>query len=150
MQNTLAFQIAHHKQRKKRPSKHQGFNPFQMHSNHKGQKAENTAKTLLENNGLIFLCKNIACPLGELDLVMKDQNTLVIIEVRQRTQKHHGLAIETIGKHKQNNIIKTFHVLFPHIIQHFFNGQAPDYRFDLITIDKNHVSWIKNFIFINE
>ena len=49
-----------------------------------GHAAERIARTRLENSGLEFICSNYNCRFGELDLVMRDRRTLVVIEVRYR------------------------------------------------------------------
>ncbi len=49
-----------------------------------GRAAERLARTRLERAGLVWVDSNFRCRLGELDLVMTDGDTLVVVEVRYR------------------------------------------------------------------
>src|SRR3546814_12469740 len=45
-----------------------------------GHLAENRARRHLESAGATFLCRNLRCKTGEIDLVFRDRNTLVFVE----------------------------------------------------------------------
>jgi len=49
-----------------------------------GDKYEAFARRYLESAGLIFVAANVACRAGEIDLIMRDQQTWVFVEVRYR------------------------------------------------------------------
>src|SRR5690606_40598126 len=53
----------------------------------------------------IFRCKQ-----GELDLIMLDKQTLVIIEVRFRKTDKYGSALESVTQKKQSRIIAATHL----------------------------------------
>ena len=46
-----------------------------------GGEAESLARTFLEQQGLIFVMRNYRCRTGEIDLIMRDDDELVFIEV---------------------------------------------------------------------
>lgn len=46
--------------------------------------AEQIAQEFLEKKGLIFIAKRYKTPYGEIDLLMKEQETIVAIEVKFR------------------------------------------------------------------
>ena len=109
----------------------------------KGKWAEDQAHKFLIEQGLKLLCRNYNCQFGELDIIMKDQAILVIVEVRFRKSSRYGTAAESITVAKQTKIMNTAnHYLAAH------PHQGP-IRFDAIAIapdatGENHVNWIKN------
>ena len=53
-----------------------------------GDSAERIAEQYLIERGLVLVARNYRCRFGEIDLVMKDRETLVFVEVRlRRTHK---------------------------------------------------------------
>jgi len=104
-----------------------------------GELAEKQALTYLKNQGLIFVAQNYSCKHGELDLIMKDKDTLVIVEVRFRKNNIYGSALESVTKKKQNRIINTTHIYLSKF------EYIPLIRFDIIAITGNSkIEWIKN------
>lgn len=104
-----------------------------------GHSAEHTARRFLETNGLQFLEKNYRCKAGEIDLIMKDQDQTVFVEVRYRKADDFGTAAETISRQKQLKIIRAAkHYLI-------FNEQYEKIscRFDVVTFD-GKIEWIPN------
>ncbi|NNM59920.1 MAG: YraN family protein [Legionellales bacterium] len=71
-----------------------------------GAVAEAFAERYLKRQGLILIEKNFSCKLGEIDLIMQENETLVFIEVRHRVSAAYGNAVETVTREKQNKIIK--------------------------------------------
>lgn len=105
----------------------------------RGASAEDQAHDFLIGKGLKPICRNYRCKHGELDLVMQDQQSLVVIEVRYRKSDIYGSALESITLSKQNRIIAA--------TQHYLARQRADYplRFDVVAISgKNGINWIKN------
>lgn len=51
-----------------------------------GAAGERFAEALLRGKGLAFVARNYSTPVGELDLVMREQDTIVFVEVRSRRQ----------------------------------------------------------------
>lgn len=72
----------------------------------RGKHGEAIAKYYLEKKGYRFLAKNWLCKVGELDLVMQDKSTRVIVEVRLRSPTSFGAGFETIGRQKQKKLIR--------------------------------------------
>jgi len=116
--------------------------------NKKGEYAETIALKYLQSQGLTKLQKNFSCKCGEIDLIMKDNEFIVFIEVRYRKQTQFGHPLETIDYKKQQKIIKT--------IQYFLM-KKPEYRqypcrIDAVAINsqtqsgQEQIQWIKNAI----
>jgi putative endonuclease len=57
---------------------------------------EKLACEFLGNNGYHIIEKNYRCPEGEIDIVARQQDTLVFIEVRTKTSQRFGLPEESI------------------------------------------------------
>lgn len=112
----------------------------------KGFSYEKEALTFLQNQGLYLLEKNLLCKMGEIDLVMKDGETLVFIEVRYRKNKQYGGAISSITAQKYQKLRRTALYFLPYLTQKHFKGKQPICRFDAIGIhgDETIKEWIKN------
>ncbi len=106
----------------------------------KGDSAEHQALLYLQQQGLKQECSNFRCKLGELDLVMRDGQTLVIVEVRYRKSEQFGGALASITRQKQARIVAA--------TQHYviINGLSQcAIRFDVVAIaGDNSINWIKN------
>ncbi|EPJ45589.1 MAG: hypothetical protein OFPII_26040 [Osedax symbiont Rs1] len=101
--------------------------------NNKGKQAENAALEWLIRQQLILLENNYSCRFGEIDLIMLDHETLVFIEVRQRSNSKFGGAADSVTPKKQQKIITTAkHFLMRHAKynQHFC-------RFDVLAFESN-------------
>ena len=85
------------------------FKPFKATSptQRKGHAYENLAKHYLKKKGLSLITTNYTCQSGEIDLIMKDGETLVFIEVRYRNNKQYGSALESVNSKKQRKIIQS-------------------------------------------
>ncbi len=75
--------------------------------NNKGQWAENTAREYLESLGYSLLFSNFSWKFGEIDLIMKDEEYIVFIEVRSLTKEKNIHPSETITINKIKKIKKT-------------------------------------------
>lgn len=111
-----------------------------------GNFAENLAKQYLEKQGLICLYEQYRVPWGEIDLIMLDQDEVVFVEVRYRSNPEYGDPLETITRQKQKRLIKT-----ALSFQQRFDWTNDFYlRIDVIGIFdnqlNNEITWIKNAI----
>ena len=61
-----------------------------------GQQAEIFAAELLVKQGLTLLEQNVTFRVGELDLIMKDKDSLVFVEVKRRKKDKFGGALEKV------------------------------------------------------
>jgi putative endonuclease len=105
-----------------------------------GIAAEQLAASFLKQQGLVLIAQNYHCRFGEIDLIMRDGNTLVFIEVRLRGHSGFGGAAESITFSKQRKLIITAN----HYLQQ--HGNQPC-RFDAILMSKAdyaHIEWIQH------
>jgi putative endonuclease len=112
-----------------------------------GQQKENQVCDHLISQGLQLIMQNYRCKLGEIDLIMKDKDTLVFIEVRHRKQNDYGNGLESITKTKQRKIIRTAqHYLQTHELDNKFSC-----RFDAVITGQTtsqQFLWIKDAFWV--
>ncbi|MDO6444860.1 YraN family protein [Colwellia sp. 1_MG-2023] len=110
-----------------------------------GDSWELYAEHYLIDNGLSLLTKNFHSRQGEIDLIMKDDDCLVFVEVKYRKNNHFGGAISAVTQQKQQKIIKT--AIF-YLQQQNLNEYNTACRFDIVAIegDTNNptIHWLKN------
>jgi putative endonuclease len=109
--------------------------------NSRGTDAENQALAHLQRHGLRCLLRNYRARRGELDLVMEDGETIVIAEVRSRSQVGFGGPLESVDFRKQQRIIKATLQL---MVERPRLANRP-FRFDVIGFDsKGKLLWIRD------
>lgn len=113
--------------------------------NQKGEEAERIACTHLEAHGLRLLKRNFNVRQGEIDLVMREADTTVFVEVRYRSRTDFGGAAESIDVRKQRRIARA---AARYLQAHPRLAQGPS-RFDVVSIEqaaasKPRIQWIKN------
>ncbi|MFQ6371944.1 YraN family protein [Shewanella sp. YIC-542] len=101
-----------------------------------GKDAEQFARRYLEQQGLSFVEQNVRYPFGELDLVMKQHGTWVFVEVKYRTGRGFGGALQALTAAQQQRIRKAASC---YLQQHDISDAC---RFDVIAIDGDQVNWL--------
>jgi len=108
-----------------------------------GQAAEAEASRYLLAAGLKPVARNFHSRHGEIDLIMRERETLVFIEVRYRRQSRFGSAAESVTPRKQQRIITTaeyFLLRNPRWLSH-------PCRFDVLAISgpsRENIDWIRD------
>jgi len=102
-----------------------------------GDAGEDQALIYLQQQGLILLERQFRCRGGEIDLIMRDRQTLVFIEVRSRNSTEFGGALNSVTHAKQ----KRWHHAATVYLQSY--AQAPECRFDLVCIQNGALEWLK-------
>jgi putative endonuclease len=72
----------------------------------RGAAAEALAAEYLSAHGLQVLARNVRCKVGELDLLCRDGEVLVVVEVRQRSRRDYGGALASVTGRKRRKIIR--------------------------------------------
>lgn len=106
-----------------------------------GKEAERWACEFLQRQGLHLVTRNFRSRLGEIDLIMQDEDALVFVEVRQRSSPDFGGAAASVDSHKQKRLIRA--------AKHYLAKlhRLPPCRFDVVLMDDDqgsHVQWIRN------
>jgi putative endonuclease len=106
----------------------------------RGRHAEETAAAYLQQCGLTLLERNYHCRFGEIDLIARDGETLVFVEVRMRAGNAFGGAAASITAAKRDKLLRT--------ARHYLAGLArsPACRFDAVLLNGNSAApeWLKN------
>lgn len=103
--------------------------PGQATTRQRGARFEALAERALQARGLRTLARNFSCRGGEIDLVMRDGDVVIFVEVRYRRSNAYGGAAASIGRDKQRRLqhaAAMFLALHPRL------GQLPC-RFDVVT-----------------
>ena len=78
-----------------------------MHNRSKGDLYETKTMMYIENLNFKVLERNYYSRFGEIDIIAKDEDTLVFIEVKYRTNGSYGHPSESINYYKRRNISNT-------------------------------------------
>ncbi len=73
----------------------------------RGRDYEAAAERYLRGQGLATLTRNFRLKCGEIDLIMRERDTLVFVEVRYRAAGALVSPLETITARKQQRIVRT-------------------------------------------
>jgi putative endonuclease len=65
---------------------------------------EDLAVSFLKKNGYRILEKNYRCPIGEIDIIARDRQVLVFVEVKTRKSAALGYPEEAVNSKKQKKI----------------------------------------------
>jgi len=82
---------------------------------------------LLCSKGYEIVERNYSCRQGELDIVARQGDELVFVEVRSRSASRHGDALDAIGPRKQQQVAR--------VAQAYISLESPAFvtsRFDVI------------------
>ena len=108
-----------------------------------GDLAEERARAYLQQQGMVWVCSNYRCPQGEIDLVMRDLETLVFVEVRFRSHPGYGESVETVVWRKQHRLIKAAW----HYLLEINALEKVNARFDVLGLAADgEIYWIQNAI----
>jgi len=69
-----------------------------------GSKGEDIAAEFLKSSGYRIISRNYKTPIGELDIIAKDGDTLVFVEVKTRSSDAFGYPFEAVGAHKRHKL----------------------------------------------
>lgn len=109
-----------------------------------GALAEEAARRFVEAQGLAVVTRNYRCRLGELDLVLLDGPTLVVVEVRYRERPGHVPPAATITLTKRRRIARAA----AHLLQRESRFRDHPVRFDVLALtgppDDMRIEWIRS------
>ena len=108
-----------------------------------GASAERKAEDFLSGQGLVIIERNYRCRSGEIDLIMRDGETILFVEVRFRKNLSFGTPAETVTLGKQKKIIATAR----YFLQMHRNYLRSPCRFDVLAISwssQENIDWIKD------
>lgn len=110
----------------------------------RGQVVEAASEQYLQQQGLQPIERNFNRRGGEIDLVMRDGETLVFVEVRFRKSDRFGTPAESITANKRRKLLQTAQL---YLLAHPLWRNKPC-RFDVVAVRPGEsglqFEWIKN------
>ena len=111
-----------------------------------GSRGEDRALKILSAQGLSLLGRNLSCPLGEIDLIMRDGDVLVFVEVRVRSSSRYGGAAASIGSAKRRRLRHAAYVFLPWLARQYWQGAEPRCRFDVVALEPDGARWLRGVL----
>jgi putative endonuclease len=95
-----------------------------------GQKGEELAIAKLRELKYKIIERNYRCPLGEIDIIAREKNTLVFVEVKTRATRDFGGPAAAVNRHKQRHLSRA-------ALTYLNQNQIRDMpaRFDVVTVE---------------
>ena len=106
----------------------------------RGAAAEALAAGYLAARGLTIVQRNYRCRGGEIDLIARDREVLVFVEVRLRRNRAFGTAAESITAAKRRRL----RLAARHYLARL--GREPPCRFDAVLLDAlatANIEWLR-------
>lgn len=103
-----------------------------------GEAKERLAESFLTAQGLRLIARNHRSRFGEIDLVMREEDVLVFVEVRYRRSTRFGTPAATVDARKQQRLILA--------ARHFLHLHPTQLacRFDVVAIGaQDDIQWIR-------
>lgn len=109
-----------------------------------GARAEELALAHLRQHGLDIIDANVACVQGEIDLIMRERQTLVFVEVRWRKTAAFGGATASVTPHKIAKLSRACEMF----LQHNPKWRSHPCRIDVVALqgelDAPSIEWLQN------
>ena len=101
-----------------------------MNRAERGRDGEDAAAALLEAHGYRIVARNVRLPRGEIDIIARDGNVVVFVEVKARASSSYGTAATAVDARKRATLRA--------IAGDWLQIAAPQARarFDVVTIDR--------------
>ena len=104
----------------------------------RGAQGEDLACAYLVRHGLRIIARNVRFRSGEIDIVARDGDALVFVEVRLRSRM--GDAAASIDRAKRGKIRRAAHCY----LCARFGDRWPACRYDAVTVERGTVSWLRS------
>lgn len=105
----------------------------------KGDVGETSAAGFLRQKGFKIIQTNFKTKFGEIDIIAKDKDVIVFVEVKRRITLAYGRPIEAVDERKQRKIrqVAEFYLMLKKMAY-------ADVRFDVIEIIDNKINHVEN------
>lgn len=113
---------------------------YKINTRRIGTAHERQTETFLKEKGYRIVARNYRCRSGEIDLIARDGECLVFVEVRYRTDTGKGHPLETVDTRKQRRICKVSDVYRYH--NHI--GTDEPVRYDVVAVLGDELVHLEN------
>ena len=103
-----------------------------------GKQAETRAVAELERRGYAVVARRYRTRHGEIDIVARDGETIVFVEVKAKDTAEFGTAVEAVGARKQQRIIS---MAVDYLARNRLT--AKPCRFDVVAIDGSVLTYYR-------
>ncbi|GAC1573627.1 MAG: YraN family protein [Candidatus Elarobacter sp.] len=105
-----------------------------MNATERGRAGEDAAVALLESRGYRIVGRNVRLPGGEIDVIARDGDTVVFVEVKARANATFGTAVHAVDAHKR----ATLRALARDWLQ--IAAPRARARFDVVTVERGRTT----------
>lgn len=130
------------RERARAPRRHRA-RPAARVAHRAGQAMEDRALAWLQARGLALLERNVRCRHGEIDLLMRDGPTVVVVEVRARSGPP-GSAAASLDPVKLARLRRSAQYWLPRWRARHWPGQDPPVRVDAVLFDDSGIEWLRD------
>ncbi|WP_366921651.1 YraN family protein [Metallumcola ferriviriculae] len=95
----------------------------------KGKRGEDAAVLHLKKFGYQIVARNFRCRYGEIDIIARDGDTLVFVEVKSRTSARFGSPFESVDIRKQKKL-RQLAVIYLQSVEEYVGNV----RFDVVGV----------------
>ncbi len=103
-----------------------------------GSQYEQMARDYLKNLGYMILAQNFYSRFGEIDIIARDHEYIVFVEVKFRKTKRYGYPREAVTYYKKQHLIKAAEYFLLK-----YMGRETACRFDVIEILNDKLTHLK-------
>ena len=111
-----------------------------MNKRKTGQEQEVKAACFLKTQGYQILERNYRCKKGEIDLIAREGQYLVFVEVKYRNTEHSGSPLSAVNPRKQHRISR----VALEYLRHYYGSLDVKCRFDVVGIEDDNILWLPN------
>ncbi|KPA15952.1 Uncharacterized protein family UPF0102 domain protein [Candidatus Magnetomorum sp. HK-1] len=97
-----------------------------------GRDSEHLAAQYLKKNGYEIIQHNFRTRQGEIDIIARENNTIVFVEVKSRRSTSYGHAVQALTRKQQIRLSKT---ALTYLYQHQLLNRSA--RFDVVAIQQD-------------
>ena len=94
-----------------------------------GERGEDAAAKFLRHHGYKILVRRFKSHAGEIDIIARQKDSLVFIEVKTRTTEQYGAPSEAVGKKKQRHMVRA---ALDYL--HLLDNPRIKFRFDIVEV----------------
>ncbi|MDO4804715.1 MAG: YraN family protein [Lachnospiraceae bacterium] len=105
-----------------------------------GTDFETKACEFLEAQGFSILERNFHCRQGEIDIIAREGDYLVFVEVKYRTTASQGSPLAAVGYKKQKKISR----VALYYLTHYGYSEATPCRFDVVGISPDELVLVRD------
>lgn len=112
-----------------------------MYKKELGDYGEYLAIQFLKTNGYEIISRNFFSRFGEIDIIAKDGDEYVFIEVKTRTNKQYGVPADAVDTYKRKHIVSAsrYFIYKYNIANKYIRFDVIEVKINRKKIDINHI-----------